>query len=274
MKLLKLCLLLCVIVPLQLLAQSGRYETSARNTAIGGASATIADQYSAFYNVAGLAQYNEGLTALAGYQHRFGLAELASMGFGLVMPQQFGTIAIITNRFGFGDYYNEQRAGVGIANKIGFVSLGANVSYVQYSIETVGTRSMLSVDFGGIVEVSEKLHFGSYIRNVNQARIQEFTDERLPTLLVLGISYRHSNALMLNGEIEKDLEYREVLKFGIEYKATEAVLLRTGLRTAPFEGAFGLGFKPKKFQIDYAYLTTSRLGDRHELSLSYLIKSK
>lgn len=257
-----------------LFAQNGRYEFSARNAAMAGASATVGDAYSGFHNVAGLAQYTEGVVATVGYQNRYGLSELSSLGFGVTIPVAIGTMSLLANRFGTEEYYNEQRLGVGFANKIGFVNLGASVSYVQYSIETVGTRHMASIDFGGLVEITQKLHFGSYIRNINQAKIQDFTDERLPTLLVMGLSWRPLDNLMLNSEIERDLDFGEVVKLGVEYRATETLDIRTGIRTAPFQGTFGLGFSFGKFKADYAYISETILGDIHEFSLLYLLKSK
>lgn len=267
-------ILASLLFGVKLLAQNGRYEFSARNAAMAGASATVGDAYSGFHNVAGLAQYTEVVAAMVGYQNRYGLSELSSMGLGVTIPAAIGTMSVLANRFGTEDYYNEQRLGVGFANKIGFVSLGATVSYVQYSIETVGTRRMASVDFGGLVEITKKLHFGSYIRNINQAKIQDFTDERLPTLLVMGLSWRPLESLMLNSEIERDLDFGEVVKLGVEYQVMETLDIRTGIRTAPFQGTFGLGFSFGKFKADYAYISETILGDIHEFSLLYLLKSK
>jgi hypothetical protein len=252
-------------------AQSGRYEISARNAAMAGASATVSDAFSAFHNVGTLGAYKEGLAAVAGYQNRYGIKELSLFGFGVAAPMSFGTLSIIAGRYGTTDLYNEQRLGVAFGNTIDFVSLGVAVNYIQYSIETAGTRSMVSIDFGGLVEVSQGLMFGAYIRNLNQAKIQDFTDERLPTLLVLGFSYRPIESLMVNAEMEKDIDQDTQVKVGLEYSPIQQVHLRTGIKLQPFEGAFGIGFRPKRFFFDYAYVSTPDLGDKHELSIGYLI---
>ncbi len=262
-------LFLCL--PFFALAQGGNYQISARNAAMGGASATISDAYSAFHNVGALGGFDEGITALAGYQRRYGLAELSLFGFGLTAPTEYGTFALTANRFGNSDLYNEQRLGLAFSNTIGFVSLGAAINYIQYSIETAGTRPLISIDFGGKVTLSEQLSFGAYIRNLNQAQVQEFTDERLPTSLVFGFSYRPTDLLMLNAELDKDLEFDEIFKIGLEYQVVNNIFLRTGLQTAPFHGSFGVGFAPRRLAFDYAYLTNNNLGDRHELSLTYRI---
>ncbi len=252
-------------------AQNGRYEISARNAAMAGASATVSDAFSAFHNVGTLGAYDEGLAAVAGYQNRFGIKELSLFGFGVAAPMNFGTLSLMAGRYGTTDLYNEQRLGLAFGNTIDFVSLGVAVNYIQYSIETAGTRRMVSIDFGGLVEVSKNLMFGAYIRNLNQAKIQDYTDERLPTLLVLGFSYRPIESLMVNAEVEKDVEQDTQVKVGLEYSPIQQVYLRTGIKVQPFEGAFGVGFRPKRFLFDYAYISTPDLGDKHELSIGYLI---
>lgn len=251
--------------------QNGRYEISARNAAMAGATATVSDAFSGFHNVGTLGAYNDGLAAVAGYQNRFGIKELSLFGFGVAAPTSLGTFSLMAGRYGTTDLYNEQRLGLAFGNTIDIVSLGLAVNYIQYSIETAGTRRMVSIDFGGLVEVSKNLMFGAYIRNLNQAKIQDFTDERLPTLLVLGFSYRPIEALMVNAEIEKDIDLDAQVKVGLEYAPIEQVYLRTGIKVQPFEGAFGVGFRPKRFLFDYAYISTPDLGDKHELSIGYLI---
>ncbi len=255
-------------------AQNGRYEISARNAAMAGTSATVVDAFSAFHNVGTLGAFDDGLSAVAGYQNRFGIKELSLFGFGLTNPTKFGTIGLMAGRFGSTDLYNEQRLGLAFGNTIDFVSLGVSVNYIQYNIETAGTRRMVSIDFGGLVEVSKSLMFGAHIKNLNQARIQEFADERLPTLLVLGFSYRPIEELMVNTEIEKDIDLEAQVKVGLEYSPIKQGYLRTGIKVQPFEGAFGVGFRPKRFMFDYAYISTPDLGDKHELSIGYLISPR
>ena len=74
---------------------------------------------------------------------------------------------------------------------------------------------------------------------------------------------------MLNAEVEKDLDFDAYFRFGLEYEIIEKVKFRTGLVTEPFESAFGLGFAPSAFDVDYAFRNNPDLGDIHELSIAY-----
>ncbi|MEM7297940.1 MAG: hypothetical protein AAF391_06705, partial [Bacteroidota bacterium] len=93
-----------------------------------------------------------------------------------------------------------------------------------------------------------------------------------PPVMKGGFSYRPTEELMLNVEVEKDLDFDEVFKAGLEYQIIKKVFIRTGISTEPFLSAFGVGFHPKNLKFDYAFSNDSRLGNVHELSVSYSLK--
>jgi hypothetical protein len=73
--------------------------------------------------------------------------------------------------------------------------------------------------------------------------------------LVAGISFKPTDKVFIATEIEKDLEYDPIWKMGLEYKFHEKFCARTGYNLNPNAAFFGLGFKTKKFAIDYALAT-------------------
>jgi len=262
------CLL--VFVCLSATSQSGKFPMGARNTSLGGASVTIADQWSLFNNVGALGRL-EGDAAFTSYQNRYGINELSIMGAGFV--RDFGSSAAGVGVYRFGDeFFSEQRVHVAFGHQLDLVSLGASVDYLQYNIASVGTRGVFVFEFGGVAELTKQLSFGAHIFNVNQAKLVEGTEERVPTVMKAGLSYRPSDDLLFTIETEKELDFVEVFKAGLEYRIVEKVFVRTGLRTAPFNGAFGVGFHPKQFQFDYAFANDTHLGAIHELSVSYRFK--
>lgn len=242
----------------------------ARQAALGGASVTIADQWSVFNNVGAIGRM-DGDVAFTSYQNRYGISELSTMGAGYV--RDLGASAVGLGVYRFGDeFFSEQRLNIALGHQLDRVSLGISADYLQYNIATVGTRGVFVVEFGGVAELTKELSFGAHIFNLNQAKLVEGTTERLPTVMKAGLSYRPSADLLFNIETEKDLDFDEVFKAGLEYRIIEKVYVRTGFRTAPFNGAFGLGFHPKQFQFDYAFSNDSNLGAIHELSVSYRFK--
>lgn len=236
---------------------------------MAGASVTIRDPYSLFNNIGCLAKVMQH-SVFGGYQSRYGIREFQVVGAGVVYHSEIGNAGVGFYKFG-DDLYSQQKVHLAISNQFQMVSLGVGVDLVQYTISTIGTKQALAIQFGGVAEISSQFSFGAHIYNLNQAKLVKETGESIPTLMKAGISWQPGSELMINIEVEKDLDFDEVLKVGLEYQIIENVYLRTGIRTRPFVSSFGVGFSPKKFLFDYSYTGDSALGAIHELSLAYAI---
>lgn len=251
-------------------AQTGNFNLGARNAAMAGASLTFGDEYSLFNNIGGLGSV-ENHAAFVSYQNRYGVSQFQVVGAGAIYAAPFGNTGLGFYKFG-DDLYSEQRAHIAFGNKFQMVSLGVGVDLLQYNISTIGTHRAFAIQFGGIAEINSQLRFGAHIFNLNQAEINNETGEKAPTVMKAGISILPSNELILNVEVEKDLDFDEVVKAGIEYRIIDKVYVRTGISTEPFLGAFGVGFHPKNLKFDYAFSNDSRLGGIHEISVAYSFK--
>lgn len=248
-------------------AQDGKFNLGARSAGLGGASLTIRDEYGLFNNIAGISGISNP-TAFAGFQDRYGVSEFQVIGGGALYPFSFGTTGIGFYKFG-DENFSQQKIHLAVGNKIQMVSLGLGIDLVQYDIATIGTQQVIAIQFGGIAEITPQLLFGAHIFNLNQAELDNETGDRVPTIMKGGLSYLPTDELMLNLEVEKDLDFDEVVKFGIEYEVIDRVFLRTGISTDPFINAFGVGFHPKSFKFDYAFSRDANLGNIHELSISF-----
>jgi hypothetical protein len=122
---------------------------------------------------------------------------------------------------------------------------------------------------GGIAELSPGFLIGAYISNINQPKLDDHAQNRLPTTLTLGLGFEASQKLFLITEIEKDLSYAATWKAGIEYKAHSKIYVRTGYSLKPQAACAGLGFNPKKFQLHYAFQYNFNLGVIHQASVTY-----
>lgn len=251
-------------------AQVGSFNLGARSAGMAGASLTLGDEYSLFNNIGGMGRV-ENHAAFASYQNRYGISQFQVIGAGALYHTDIGNAGVGFYKFG-DDLYSEQRVHLAVGNKIQMVSLALGVDLLQYHVSTVGTSQALAIQFGGIAEITPQLRFGAHIFNLNQAEVSSETGDKIPTVMKGGLSYRPSEELMLNLEVEKDLDFEEVLKAGIEYQIIENVFLRTGISTEPFLSAFGVGFHPKNFKFDYAFSNDSKLGNIHEISVAYSFK--
>lgn len=267
----KKLILTCFIywtVQIVVIAQNGNYGMGARSAGIGGASITLGDEWSLFNNIGGLANFQEK-SIFTSFKNKYGISEFTSLALGGTYPALGGTAGLGMFRFG-DNLYNEQRLNLGFSNQFGIVSLGLNVSYYQLNIEGSGSRKTMMFDFGGRAKLTEQLFFGAHVSNLNQAKLSTVTDERIPTIMKTGLSYRPSLDLMLNVEVEKEVDEEATFRLGLEYKILDNLSLRTGFRTQPFESSFGLGFYPGKLKADYSYNNNPDLGGIHEISVGYI----
>lgn len=255
---------------------SGPGTRGARAAALGNASVTLSDVWAVGNNAAGLGQLSRPMVGVYA-ENRYLLSALNTVAVAAAMPlgvlqndkAQNGVVGVELQRFG-GRLYNEQRVGAGYGYRGGLVSVGARVDMLQLSIEGLGSRRALAVSLGGQAElVPKRLVFGAYVYNLNQARLAEYQDERVPTVLKAGLSYRPTAKVSFNIETEKDVEQAADFKAGLEYSVIEKLALRAGFRTLTEETTGGLGFQAGALQIDYAAAWHATLGLSQHVGISF-----
>jgi hypothetical protein len=165
--------------------------------------------------------------------------------------------------------YREQVIAAGIANSFGVASLGLKLNYIQYRAGSFGQKGMLTISMGGLAELTPTFSIGAHIMNINQPKVSENNDERLPTKLILGIRYNPSKKVFITAELEKDIAYSPMFKMGVSYIPQEKFTFRTGYNLNPNAAFFGLGFIHKHILLDYAFEYKMELGASNQASLGY-----
>jgi hypothetical protein len=180
-----------------------------------------------------------------------------------------GVVGFEAQRFG-DRLYAEQRLGAGYGYRGGQVSVGVRADLLQVSMEGLGSRQAVAVSLGGQAEiVPRRLVFGAYLYNLNQAKLAQYQDERVPTVLKAGLSYRPTKKLMLNAEAEKDVEQSADFKSGLEYQLGEALALRAGFSSLAKQSTAGVGFLAGRFRVDYAAAWRQPVGLSQHVGLSF-----
>ncbi|RAU82198.1 PorV/PorQ family protein [Pontibacter arcticus] len=246
--------------------------TGARAAALGNASVTLPDLWALNNNIAGIASLEQ--PQLGAYaESRFGVRAFTTVAFQGVYPTtKYGSYGISLSRFG-DELYNQQHIGFGWAHKLGQFSLGAKAEVWQVAVEGYGSRKALTFSVGGQAEIIPDLYFGAYAYNLNQAKLAQFEDERLPTIMKAGIAYRPYKKLLLAIETEKHIDFDADFKAGIEYQAIlQKLILRTGFSSLTNKATFGAGFLARQFAVDYAFGSTTLLGFSHHLSVGYTLR--
>lgn len=263
-------LILFLMLSNYLPAQDANFHFGARHLGLAGSSITISDEYSLFNNIGGLGRVKHH-ALFGGYQNRYGIPEFQVIGGGAIFQSAIGNMGIGYSKFG-DDHYSQQQLLIGFGNTIQMISLGLSLGIQQYHLASIGTQHVFILQFGGIVELTPQLFLGAHVFNLTQTKLIEETGEKLPSIMKGGLSFRPTNEVMLNVEVEKNLGFKETYHLGLEYQIVTHVFIRTGIQHGPFQGTFGLGFHPKRMKLDYGFATQNQIGNVHECSISYSLK--
>lgn len=248
-----------------LCAQNSSTLMGARAAALGYAASCIGDEWSVLNNIGALARVKETAAAFS-YNALPSFAPFNKSAAVFALSTNFGVAGFGLFHFG-NSLYSEQLVTLGFSNTFGLASLGARINYVQYNAQGFGRKAVWTLGLGGTAALTPKLTVGAYITNINQPSLTD--QEKLPTLLTAGISFKPSDNTLIVTEIEKDIDFGAVWRTGIEYKVYKKISFRTGFNINPNTGFFGFGFRPKKFSCDYAFQYNNAIGGRHEASVSY-----
>jgi hypothetical protein len=266
-------LLVFTILAKLAIAQSISTQIGARSAGMGYASSGSYDEWSLFNNPGGLGKIDQinAAFSLEVHSQLKGANRMAAL---FNHPSKWGTFSSGVFRFG-DDLYNEQALSLGFGNQVGIAALGIKANIIQYQASGFGVFRALSLDLGGITELSEKLYLSAYIVNLTQSRIGE-DNETLPTRLTAGISYHPGKNIFITTELSKELDYASTWRTGLEYSIQQKVFFRTGFDLNPNAAFFGVGITKKKIRFDYSIQHNHLTGLSHQASASYwwLQKSK
>jgi hypothetical protein len=265
-------LILPFLAPLISAGQSSSTLIGARSNGLAYASACVADEWSLFNNVAGIAEA-KGASANFTYDVNPNFSAFNRMAAVLTVPSKFVMSAVGVYRFG-DDLYNEHLISLGVANTFGIASLGVKANYIQYYADGAGAKGFLTISAGGIARLTPHFSIGSYITNISPPALSSIEKESIPTILSLALAFKPTDKLFLTTEIEKDLELDPKWKTGFEYAFHKKVIVRTGYVLKPQTAFFGLGLRPRKFQLDYCVQVLNKSGLAHQASVGYAFKSK
>jgi len=250
-----------------LLAQgNGPAGHGGRAQALGNAAATLSGEvWAVANNAAGLASLTRP-TAGVYFENRYLIPSLNVAAVALALPlgtvepaasglpprASRGVVGLEAQRFG-GALYSEVRAGAAYAYRLGVVSVGGRLDALQVSFRDLGSRRTVAASLGGQADIlPQRLTLGVYLYNITQAKLADYQDERVPTVLRAGLAYRAGKQVLLLAEAEKDVERAAGFKAGIEYLPAAAVALRLGYASLSQQSTAGVGLRTGDWQLDYA----------------------
>ncbi len=268
------CLFVVLNLFQQLNAQIGNDMIGARSAGMGGYNVTLSDVWSTNNNQAGLG-FLEDLSGGIYYENRFLLKETSYKAGAFVMPVKSGAFGISVTSFGF-ELYNETKAGLSYGQRFGDkFSMGVQLNYLNTKLtQEYGSKTSITGAVGLIAKLSKELSLGVHVYNPTRAKLAEYDNERVSTIMKLGLDYRFSDKVMMAVSTEKDVDFSAIVNVGIEYHITEILYLRGGVSTNPTKYAFGFGMQLKDFKVDLSSSFHQTLGITPGISIIYSRKKK
>jgi hypothetical protein len=256
------------VIP-DLFSSNGNDVIGARSLSLGGFSTTLSDVWSANNNQAGLGfvdQISGGLS----YESRFLLKEIAYKSGAFALPTKLGAFGLTVTSFGY-SAYNETKAGLSYGQKLNDkIALGVQLNYTNVKIgQEYGQKSALTGAIGLIANLSKEIAVGVHVYNPTRTKFADYNNERLPTIMKLGLDYKFSEKVFLAVETEKDIDFGAIARVGIEYNPIDILYLRGGISTNPTLSSFGFGLKLKDFKLDLSTSFHQTLGITPGISIIY-----
>lgn len=262
-------LLSLLILPICLLSSNGEGPIGARSAALGHASSTLFDVWSARNNQGSLAFVRKTEVG-AFYENRFFVKELSQSGFTVAAPIKKGTFGLSYSSMGY-NLYRESQATLSYGMKLSEnVAVGVGIDYLNTKIADIyGQAHAVSGSIGLTAKILPQMTIATHIYNPFRAKITNYNNEKVPTIFKLGAQYTFSKKVFIVAEAEKTSAQKINIKGGIEYNPSSLIYLRVGGSSYPTQAAFGLGVNYNGLKIDVSSAYHNVLGFSPQIGLSY-----
>ncbi len=255
-------------------AGNENFPIGARSGAMGNASVSLSDVWSAQQNQAGLG-FVHAVSAGVYYENRFSLKELSLKGAVIAVPVKGGAFGLCISNFGY-SLFSENKYCFSFAKAFSEkFSMGIAMDYLTTKIgEGYGSKGAFAAEVGIQAKPIKGLTIGAHVFNPTHAKLSDYDNERIPTIIRLGADYNFSDKVTLALETEKDIALKSVFKAGIEYKAVKEFYLRAGICTNPGLSSFGFGLNLKNFKVDVSANYHQVLGFSPQFGMTYVFSKK
>ena len=260
MKLFFTIIIICVIT----FSAYSQYNPGAKQISLSNSDVALSnDVFSLFNNPAGLSQMNWREVGVYYSPAPFGLSELANGFVAYHEPTSIGSFGIGGMSYGY-DLYRESKIILGYSyNYLNKFFAGVAINYQTVSIHNYGNDGAFFLNFGGLAYISNNLRLGFSVQNINRATFGK-DDDQIPMIINTGFSYDIIDDLTINFAVEKDLNYKPSIQFGLNYDIIEYLSIRTGFANEPSKYSAGIGINYSIFSLDYAMFTHNDLGLTHQ----------
>jgi hypothetical protein len=151
-------------------------------------------------------------------------------------------------------------------------SAGINIKYIRQSLAS-NSSTGYGIDLGGLYELSDGFRIGVNLQDLTKTKLKWDSvskhEDTIPMNVKFGAAYtKQMQALKSNLTLSwsLDTKYGAEMHYGIEWWLMELLAIRIGMNVD--ELSAGVGLRLALFQVDYAFIGHSDLGNTHRISTS------
>lgn len=265
----KLFLVILFFIPNIIFSSNGDVAIGVRSSSLGHASSCLFDVWSTRNNQANLAFIRKTEVG-AFYENRFFVKELTQTGFATAIPIKNGSFGLAYSSLGY-KLYRESHVTLGYGLKLKEnITLGIGLDYLNTKIADIyGKANAITGSIGLTAKILPQVIISTHIYNPIRAKITNYNNEKIPTVLKFGAKYQFSKQVFFVAEAEKTSAQKINIKGGIEYNPTSLIYLRVGGSSNPGQASFGFGVNYNGLKIDLSTTYHSVLGLSPQIGLNY-----
>jgi hypothetical protein len=180
--------------------------------------------------------------------------------------------------FNYSNYGNEflqtHASGLGYSLKLG-ESLQSGIKLNHFYInagEYYNSKSIITADLGLAAQLTKELDIGLIIKNPTLSKLDDFDNERVPTVMQLAAAYKFSSTLSLHAGFKKDMLYPLSFLAAIDYQPSKKIKLKGGVGTNPSIAAFGVGIVFENLDLNISTQLHQIIGWSPNFSITYKFK--
>jgi hypothetical protein len=236
------------------LAQPALAPTGARAAGMGGIVSVDADVWSAVNNPGGLGLLTDAGVGVS-HEQRFAVADMGISAIVGTLPLWGNGVGVYISSLNLGlASFGESLAGLAVGRKLNeYLSVGVGVEgRMLYFPQEYHNLWAVTGQVGILAHPAKNLWLGFRAANVTLSKWSGEDNSLLPVVLTLGARYAIAAPVQLYAEASKDIYEALRVKFGTEFTIVQALYLRVGIVSGPFETHFGVGYAHKRFRFDAA----------------------
>jgi len=253
-----------------LYGQNTHINLGARSSAMGHTGVASSDFWSVNNNQAGLAFIKKSGVGFY-YQNLYLMKDLNFNQASAILKTYRGGFGLNVSYYGYGEY-NEKKIGFAYGMQLGKrLSIGAQLDYLHtYIAQEYGAKGLITFELGMMAKITEELTLGAHVFNPIRAKFAEYNDERIPTILSLGLNWNLDEDFTAAIEAESDMKNPLILKAGLEYNIMDLMYARIGVSNNPNIFSFGVGLHLGGFKLDFSSSMHQVLGYSPQFSAIYI----